>query len=344
MSTENKKVTIDISSMALFKVLLIILAVIFLFYIRSIILIVFVGLILASAFDPWVDWMQKYKLPRALGVLLIYLVLILILGGAIYLIIPPIAIEVNQLSSDFPFYWDKVASSFQSLQDFSNEQGWSQSIQDSLNNLQENIGPAAGGFFSTVSSFFGGIISFFIILVITFYMTVEEQAMKRVMRSIIPVKYQPYFTHLVNRMQEKIGRWLRGQLILSVIIFLLVWVGLTLLGVKYALVLALFAGVTELIPYLGPFIGAVPAVFIAFTQSPILAIWVVVLYIIIQQLENHVVVPKVMQKAVGLNPIVIIIVILVGAKMAGILGIILAVPVTTALSVAVGDLLETKKE
>jgi predicted PurR-regulated permease PerM len=150
--------------------------------------------------------------------------------------------------------------------------------------------------------------------------------------------------HLIARMQEKIGRWLRGQLLLSLIIFLMTYAGLTILGVRYALVLALFAGVTELIPYIGPFIGLVPALFIALTQSPIVALGVLVLYIIIQQLENYVIVPKVMQRAVGLNPIVIIVAMLVGAKMAGILGIILAVPVATALSVAVGDLFELKRD
>lgn len=168
--------------------------------------------------------------------------------------------------------------------------------------------------------------------------------MKRIMRSVVPTKYQPYFTHLANRMQMKIGKWLRGQLFLSLIIFLLSWLGLSVLGVKYALVLAVFAGVTELIPYFGPFIGGVPAVLIAFTQSPTLAILVIVLYVVIQLIENHVLVPKVMQKAVGLNPVVTIIVILIGAKLAGILGIILAVPVTTALGVAAKDLIEYKKK
>lgn len=345
MALDNpKKITIDISSLTLIKILVLIIALFFLFYIRNIVLIVFVSMVLTSAFDPWVDWLQKNKVPRALGIILIYLVLILILGGAVYLIIPPIALEVNQLAKDFPFYWEKINSGLRSIQDYSENYGWNNNIQNSLNALEANIGAAAGGVFSTVFSFFGGIISFFIIMVITFYMTVEEQAMKRVMRSVVPIKYQPYFTYLVNRMQEKIGRWLRGQLALSVIIFIISWMGLTLLNVKYALVLALFAGVTELIPYLGPFIGAVPAVFIAFTQSPLLAFWVIVLYVIIQQLENHLITPKVMQKAVGLNPIIIIVVILIGAKMAGILGIVLAVPVTTAISVAIGDLLEAKKE
>ena len=340
----NQKVIIDISSLTLIKILLITVALFFLFYIRGVVLLLFVALILASAFDPWVDWLQKNKVPRAVAILLIYLALFSILGGAVYLIIPPIAIEVTQLSKDFPFYWEKVMSGIYFVRDYSNEQGLNQGIQDSLTALQNNISAAAGGVFSTIFSLFGGIISFFVILVIAFYLTVEEQAMKRLLRSLVPVKYQPYFTHLVNRMQEMIGRWLRGQLALSFIIFFACWIGLTILGVKYALVLALFAGVMEIVPYLGPFMGGIPAVFIAFTQSPLLAFWTIILYVIIQQLENNIIVPKVMQRAVGLNPIIVIVVILIGAKIAGILGVLLAVPVTTALSVWVNDLLEIKKE
>jgi sporulation integral membrane protein YtvI len=342
--TPTTKMTIDISWQTLAKVVLVVGSIFFLFFIRDILLLIFVALILASAFDPWVDALQKYRIPRSLGILLIYLGVLLVMGGAVYLIIPPIVNEMNQLAKDFPTYWGKVTENFQSFQNFSQEHGWAGNINDSLQNWQSNIGVGVGGVFNTVYSFFGGLISFFMILVITFYMTVDEHGMKRVLRSLIPVKYQPYSTHLINRMQEKIGRWLRGQLLLSLIIFLMSYAGLTILGVRYALVLALFAGVTELIPYIGPFIGLVPALFIALTQSPLIALGVLVLYVIIQQLENYVIVPKVMQRAVGLNPIVIIVAMLVGAKMAGVLGIILAVPVATALSVAVGDLFELKRD
>jgi len=345
-SLESKKIVFDISTLALFKVFVLCTIVFFLFFVRDILLVVFVSLILASAFDPWVDWFQKHKIQRGWGILIIYLVALTILAGTVYLIIPPIATEVKELSKDFPLYWEKISSSVNSFRDYSNSQGWTGQIQQSLDGLQANVNAleaAAGGVFDTVFAFFGGIISFFIIAVLTFYLAVEEHAMKRVLRSLVSVKYQPYVTHLTNRIQGKIGMWLRGQLVLSLIIFLLSWFGLTILGVKYALVLALFAGVMELVPYLGPFLGAIPAVFIAFTQSSGLALGVIIVYVVIQQLENHIIVPKVMQKAVGLNPIITIIAMMVGFKLAGILGIILAVPVATAISVVIGDLVEMKK-
>ncbi|MDO8668926.1 MAG: AI-2E family transporter [Candidatus Buchananbacteria bacterium] len=342
-----KKITFDISILSLFKLSVLFLIIFFIFFIRDVILIIFVALILASALDPFVDFMQKHKIPRGFGILIIYLFIILVLVGAVYLIIPPISTEVKGLTDDFPAYWEKLSGNIESLRTYSDSHGWTDNIQKSLNDLQSNVNAiqaAAGGIFSTFFAFLGGIISILIVAVLTFYLTIEEHGMKRVLRSLVPVKYQPYVTHLVNRIQEKIGMWFRGQLVLSLIIFVLCWFGLTILGIKYALVLALFAGVTELIPYIGPFIGAIPAIFIALTQSPALVVGVLIIYVIIQQLENNIIVPKVMQKAVGLNPIITIIAMMIGFKLAGVLGIVIAVPVATAMSIALNDVLEIKEE
>jgi predicted PurR-regulated permease PerM len=139
------------------------------------------------------------------------------------------------------------------------------------------------------------------------------------------------------RVQDKLGLWLRAQLLLSGIIFLVTWIGLLILGVKYSLVLALIAGITEVIPFIGPIIGAIPAVLLAFLQSPIKALLVLILYLVIQQLEGNILVPKVMQKTVGLNPIVVIVVILLGAKIAGVLGALLSIPVAVAIMTIAGD-------
>jgi len=187
-------------------------------------------------------------------------------------------------------------------------------------------------------------VALFAVLIITFYMTLEEDGMKKFVKSIAPLKYQPYLISKVKRVQVKMGMWLRGQLILSLILGVLAYIGLLIIGVDYALVLALLVAVTEFIPYVGPIIGGIPAVFIAFTQSPVKAGIVVVLYVVIQQLENSVISPKVMQKAVGLNPIIIILALLVGGTIGGFAGVILAIPAVTIISVFVEDFFDNKKE
>jgi predicted PurR-regulated permease PerM len=171
----------------------------------------------------------------------------------------------------------------------------------------------------------------------------EEQGMRRLSIDLAPAKYRPYFAQLFRRIEERLGRWLRGQLFLGLIIAVLTYIGLVSLGVKYALVLALIAGLTELLPAIGPFIGAIPAVIVGLSQDPWKGLFVAILYLVIQQLENNLIVPRVMSKATGLNPVIVIISLLVGAKVAGVIGVILAVPTVLIITTFLEDFLEEKK-
>jgi len=334
---------INISTKTLFKVVGVALLVYFLYFVRDILMILFISLVLASAVDPWVDWLQKKRIPRSLGILLIYLALFFILGSAIYMITPPIAKEVGSFSQNYPHYQQKITEIFSSIKDFSVKAGFSDTLTSNLNSFNSNLSGAAGNIFGFLFGLFGGIFSTILVLVITFYMTVEENAIKRLVWLVTPEKKQKYVMDLVNRMQKKIGLWLRGQLILCLIIFFMVWPGLTILNVDYALVLALIAGISEAIPYIGPTLGAVPAVFLAFTQSPILAVFVAIFFYITQLIENNILVPKVMEKTIGLNPIVSIVVFMIGFNIGGIPGAILSIPVAAAISVFIGDVLARKR-
>lgn len=339
-----RPISINITTATIIKTIAVFLLLYLLFLIKDILAQLFISLILASAFDPWVDWMQKRKIPRSLGIILIYLVLLSVISVAVYLIVPPITAQVSQLGENLPEYVQKISSGYSSLQDYTAQSSILTKIKESLGSVSSNVQGAATGIFETVTGIFGGIFSFFLILVMTFYMVVEENAMKKLIWSIAPAKHQPYIMQLVNRMQVKIGMWLRGQLILCLIVFVLIFIGLSILGVDYALILALIAGITEIIPYFGPVLGAIPGVFLAFTQSPMLAVFVAALYYIVQLTENNILVPKIMQKAVGLNPLISISALLIGFKLAGVVGAILSIPVATALSVFIYDLFDTKAQ
>jgi len=143
--------------------------------------------------------------------------------------------------------------------------------------------------------------------------------------------------------QKEIGDWGRGMLILCLFVGALTYIGLSVLGIKFALTLALIAGLTELVPYIGPWLGGVPAVMIAFLVSPTLALVVIILYIVIQQIQNILVTPYIMHKAVGLDPLIIVIILLIGGKIAGPLGMILAVPAATILSILFKEYLKYKE-
>lgn len=343
MQSQNRQL-IDLSILSIIKFFLVVLVLFFLYMIKEVLAILFVSLIFASAVDPWVDKMERFKIPRWLGILLIYIVFFAIIFLAVYALIPPLVEQFSQLAGNFPQYFEKIGATYEGVKAYSLEHGILDNLNQGISALKDNLTGAVQSVLSSVFAVFGGIISFFVILVMTFYMTVEESAMKRSLSFILPDKYQPFTLQLINKVQQKIGDWLKGQLILSLIIGLMSYVGLLILGVNYALILAFVAAIGEFIPYVGPFVSAVPAVLLAFTQSPLKALMVLVLYVIIQQLENNLLVPKVMQRAVGLNPIISIIALLVGAKVGGLLGMILAIPVATAITVIMKEFWQTKEK
>lgn len=331
----NNSQTINISTSTILRVIFILLALVFLYLIKDILIIVFVAVIIAAAINGPVSWLQGHKVPRLLGVIFIYLLLLLLLALVVTLIFPPLAEQIKQLATYFPELMEKIGLSFQEWWGKYKLEG---NLQTFLDKISNKLAYATSSVFGTIIGLFGGLVSAVIILVISFYLAVQEKGAKRFLVSLTPNEHQSYISDLIERIESKIGGWLRGQLLLMFIIGCLTYIGLYFLGVKYALTLALVAALFEIIPYIGPILAAIPAVILAFLQAPFLALLVILLYIVIQQLENYIIYPQVMKRTVGLNPIVIIIVMLIGAKLAGVLGIILAVPVAAAVAEFLKDL------
>jgi len=319
--------TINISTSTILRIVVVLLALAFLYIIRDILIVVFVAVIIAAAINGPVNWLQRHRVPRILGVTFIYLFILLLLALVVTLIFPPLAEQIKQLAVSFPEFMERASLT---VQEWWGEHKIEGNLQMLLDRFSGKLTQAASSVFGTIVGIFGGLISAIIILVISFYLSVQEKGVKRFLISLTPNEHKHYISDLIERIQTRIGGWLRGQLLLMIIIGILVYIGLSILGVKYALTLALVAGLLEIIPYIGPILATIPAVILAFLQSPFLALLVLLLFIVIQQLENYVIFPQVMKRAVGLNSIIIIIVMLIGAKLAGVLGIILAVPLTAA--------------
>lgn len=340
---KTQEVVVRFSTSSILKLILLAAVVLFLYIIKDILGIVFVSIVFASALDPWIDALQKRHIHRGLAIAGIYIIMFGIFSLIIFLLIPPIIAEVKSIAQNFPSYFSNVLETLKEAEGESEQFQIAANIQKGLDSLTEGLSKITGGLFTALTSIFGGIFSLFGVLMLTFYMTVEEEGTKKFLRSISPVHIQPYLIQKINKVQIKLGAWLRGQLLLSGIIGLLSFIGLIILRVDYALVLALTAGVTEFIPYIGPFIGAVPAIFFAFNDSPMKAFLVLILYIVIQQLENQLIVPKIIQRSVGLNPMIVIIVMLIGARVGGVLGLLLAVPITTIFWVFLEDFFAEKR-
>ena len=338
---EPQKISLHISTSAIIKVVVAILLLSVLYIIRDIILILIVCMVLASAMDPLVDWLfRRARFPRGLSVVLVYLVFIGMFAMIFYFLIPPIIAEFSLLAGRFESVKDDLSARSSGAAQVLDQLG----VTQSLSALGQSFSKFSSGVFQAAGGVFSGVVELVEVMAITFYLISSENGMKNFIKSLVPFKHQPYAVGLMDKVQKKISYWLLGQLILSTFIFALTYIGLSALGVKYALALALLAGLLEIVPYLGPILSAIPAIFVAFVQSPTLALFVLILYIVIQQTENYILVPKIMGRTVGANPVVILIAVLVGFKIAGIIGMLLAVPVVSALMVFMGDLKELREQ
>lgn len=338
MKTEIRNV--DVSFYSILKFFGVTFLLLFLYFIKDIVLIVLVAVLLALTVDPMVDSLKrKYALPRMAGAGAIFTVTLGLLLAIIYVIVPPLAQQISQLSEALPSFFQK--------------NNWEMLLQSGGNmglrpdDLQNVIGQLSGGIksggetlVSGAMGILGGILSAILVIVMTFYLVLEDDGVEKFIRALVPDAEQARALRVAAKIEKKLGQWLLGQLTLGVIVGLLSLAGLYILGVPYPTVLALLAGVLELVPYIGPALSAIPAVLIAFSVSPTLAFFTLVLYFLIQQFENHVIVPKVMSKSVGLHPIIIIIAALLGGKLAGVAGMILAVPVATIIAIMLEDFRE----
>jgi len=338
---ESQRVMLDIRPAVFAKIFFFLLLLVAVYFLRQIIGLIFASLVLALAFDPWVDWLQKHKIPRTLGILIIYFVLFIVFSLSIVLLIPPIIQQASDIAANFPDYYDRAIGVINAL-NLPADLNLKEQLAAQIGKLSSLAAGAASGLFGTILSFFGGVFSFLLILILTLYFIIAEAGIKGFIRSITPVQHQVYIIDLIERMQRQLGLWLQGQIILSAVIFILTFVGLLIIGVKNALLLAFLAGVLEIIPLLGPILAAIPGVFFALSQSFTHALLALVVYIIVQQGESNLIVPRVMSKSVDLNPVVVFLAVLIGAKLGGIMGALLAVPVAAAGSIVVNDLINRR--
>lgn len=341
MSQKNN--TIEITTGTILKVFLLALLLIGLYFIRNIVAVVLFSIVIASAVAPAAKWFEQKRIPRVLSVLFIYLVMFLMLGLVFYLVVPTFISEVSGFASNLPKYFENPTY-FQNLLSFLpiSDGSLGTILQEVFVGLRDKISSLATGFFQATASIFGGALSFFMIIIISFYLSVQKDGLGSFLRIITPAEYENYILGLWERSRKKIGRWMQGQILLGVLVGVLVYLGLTILGVEYALTFALLAAVFELIPIFGPILASVPPIIMTFMHNPSLALMVVALYVIIQQFENHLIYPLVVRKIVGVPPIIVVLSIIVGGQLGGFFGILLAIPVATVLMEFLGDIADKK--
>jgi len=347
MGSSNKDVYLNVHIQSIIKVFLVAIAFLALYFLRDIVLVLLTSIVLASAIEPGAQWFIRRKVPRVLGVLTIYLSSALILLGTFYFLFLPLLSETASFLGDLPAAANDV-SLWNPLQggttDVLDVFAPGISLGDVLFKLQTALVDFSSGFLSAASAIFGGALSLLLMIVLSFYLAVQDDGVGKFLKVFVPLPKEPYIIDLWKRSRHKIGRWMQGQLLLGVLVAVLVYLGLTLIGVQHALLLAVLAGLFELIPLFGPIIASIPAIAFGYMDGGVsLALITAGLYVIVQQFENHLIYPLVVKKVVGVPPIISILAIVIGAKLAGFLGVILSVPIATIFIEVLDDLEKRKR-
>ena len=285
-----------------------------LYHLREILIVVFVAYIIVAALNPVVDFLRRRRVPKTVAVLLTFFATLIFFILLIAPLVPFFVSQIQQLAKSFPAYLQQAAQAV-GVQLDTGEIGRVITPQQLGQNAFALAGGLFGGFFTIVST-----------VAISFYLLLSYDTAKNALANLFSKKYQEKAETIIEQVNDKLGAWLRGQFLLSLTIGFITWVSLTTIQMPFALPLAVLAGLFEIVPTVGPIIASVPAIIVALTISPNMALLIVVLYIAIQMIENHLLVPRIMQRAVGLNPVIVIIGVIVGDRLLGIPGALLSVP------------------
>lgn len=317
---------IEISHRTVIFTVLLLLGLWFLYFIRDIILQLFVALLLMTILEPFVGVLTKIKIPRALAVLITYILVLGLFGGLIAVIAPPLAQQTANFVAALPDYLSKIGVS-------------SIISQDLVGRLVAQLGGIPGEVLSFTVSVFSNLLSVIAVLVFAFYMLLSRDKLQDQLGFFFGEEKRQGIGRVVDNLEMKLGKWARGQLIIMFAIGLGTYIGLVLIGIPFALPLAILAGLLEIIPILGPIVSAIPAVLIGFGISPLVGVGTLALAFLVHQLEGYILVPKIMEKSVGVSPLVVLIAIAIGAKLAGIMGVIISVPFVITLQVLASEYL-----
>lgn len=345
----NNHTSISISTGTIVRAVLVILGVMTLWFLQDILLVIITAIIIASFMEALIPYFKRIKIGRVTAVIICYVFGLAIFAGLFYLFAPLLITEVY----NFATVMSKYVPGVEFLDYFKSEQF--SGAKDVVANLNNNVSVSSllkvsqsfivnlsGGFFQTLSVAFGSIFNFILIIIISFYLSLEEKGIENFLRIILPLKYENYAIDLWGRSRHKIALWMKGQMIIALIVAVLIFLLLSLAGMQYALLLAIIAGIMQLIPY-GIIIALIPAASFAFLSSGISGVFIVAgSYIIVHIFENVLITPLIIKGIVGVSPLVVILSILVGYELAGFWGLIIAIPVAVVILEFMNDIEKRK--
>lgn len=346
----DKEIRVSITASTVITALLIIVGAYVFWLLRDLVLLVLTAIIIASAIEPGVIFFIRRRIPRFFSALLVYVLVFGALFALFYFFFPPIVADAANFLSVAPHYLDTLnvsSSQFSGIAnatDFIGSQGGTQSFVRTLISLQSVFLASSGGTLQLFITFFGGIFSLVLVIVLSFYFALQDTGVDDFLRLVMPVAYEDYSVDLWKRAQKKIGLWMQGQILLSVIVGILVYLGLLIIGIPYALLLSVFTAIAEIIPIFGSLIAGAAAAVVGYSDGGIaLAAIVAGLYIVVNQFEANLIYPLIVKKIVGIPPILVIVALIAGYTLAGFLGAVISVPVAAVLLEFISDFDKRKR-
>ncbi len=309
-------------------------------------MLVFIGIVISISMAPVVEWLHQHRLSRSFSVILIYLGLLILIIGIIFLVIPQTIHQVMLLTPKIEGFYTDLKSTLQNSP-YPFIRQWVANLPLSLNSIFMPKSPAAGDAavssiswtFNALLSIIGGLFTLIVVLLLGFYWTLEGERIEYAFSLLLPAEKRESTRVVIQEIKARVGGFVGGEGLLALAIASMTLVTYLIIGLPSALPLAFIAGMFELMPLFGPALGAVPAVFVALSSDPSKTLWVILATVVIQQLENHLLVPRVMQKTVGVNPIVTILSIIAFGSMFGFPGLLMAIPLAAVTQVILDRLL-----
>ena len=312
------------------------------YLVRNALLLIYISALVAIGLSPVVTRLERRRirgtrpLPRWVAILEVYLLLVVVLVTLTFAVVPPLIEQAREFYTAIPGLLDKAQTWLMQRGLLNHKLSVGEAVQQAAGGGSSDAVSAVVG---ALSGFVGGVFGFLTILILAFYLLLDSRSLFRHFIALFPATERDRVEDASRRISSKVSAWLAGQLLLAGIIGTTAAIGLWLLGVPYFYVLALIAGLGEMIPVVGPILSAIPAISVALTVSPATALFVGIFFLVQQQVENHVLVPKIMERQVGVSAGIVIIALLVGGSLLGIVGAILAVPTAAILQVVFQELL-----
>jgi predicted PurR-regulated permease PerM len=305
------------------------------------------SIVLAYLLNPIVQIFERRKIHRIFSVIIVYLIFLGLILVFAFILVPRLLKDIKVLVANLPYYSQQFQSMVKSFQETYINSNLPQSIKDVIDegiiNFQDLMIVTLQSILDSVVNAFSKILNIIIVPVIVFYLLKDAEYFKKQSLLLLPKKHRTKAILLFRDIDNAFGKFIRGQIIVATFIGILTTTALTILDVKYAVFLGLFAGIANVIPYFGPLIGLIPTVIFALFDSVAKALYAGIAFIIIQQIESGILTPKIIGESVGVHPVYVILSLFIGGKLMGIVGMILAVPIYVAIKLTVRHLLRYVK-